>query len=1176
MKKLGLYCLVQSEKYIWDENSEMNGIVGGSEIWAINIANEFANKGYDVYLFGNPESNHTTQNGVRYIKSSEFQQYNNDVDFDYLIFSRSMKEINENIRCKNIYLMLHDTSILDYNPNNFKYIKKIACKSEYQKNAIINKYRIDKNMFFNTFEALHQEWYDGKNDCEKKNKMLFSQGYGRGSRWFVEYVFPLIKEEVPDFEVCFCSYNSEYKDLAFNKEGIKNLYFLPKESLIKEQCESKIWIYPNHGYDTGFGDNVETFSITTIENAYAKCACILGDWGCFSSTLEGYSGFVGNGLYENKFEAMPFDNLENFARQLADDAIKCLKDEEYRKSKVESSYNIAKKYTWKAAAETFEDEFNFVVTPDDLQIYVLALKNYDFLNVDGVIRKPLQLGKALTDKKIFDITDDTGDNISEKNRFFSETTGVYWIWKNALTSKYVGHEHHRRSFKLSNEDVVKVLRKHDIIVPSLIKFDETIEEHYNRLHVKEDLEMCEHVVKDLYPEYSEDYDKIIKYGCNIYVGDNYITTKEIYSEINEFIFSVLFEIEKRYGFKTSEEWKQHAKDSGQKNCPKDHEKNGLKPEDYQMLLFGFLYERLFTLYVLRNIHNVYESELYLIDEIYEAEHMNTMLCCIGRMENNYIREFVDYYKNAVGVTRICLYDNNRDGEDDFNDVIGDYIKDGFVILKNYRNITEPCQFRAYEECYNEYKDDYDWFLFFDIDEFLIFNNGMKISNYLSMKYFKPYDMIHVNWLILGDGGNLYNDGRPLLQRITKPLDINFTTTYDFPDNFHVKSIVRGHLSSIKWNNAHTPIIEGRCCNSSGDDVDGNSPFTPYDFRMCALLHFTTKTASEFADKVNRGFCDGNPISKQSMIEMFFQRNEVTEEKIKIFKDKTGIDVSYLLPYNGEKRDDIKIYTLCYSKKGFKFLDDSVVTPLQVGASRGEDVCSLKDNVGENISDQNYFYVENTGTYWIWKNVHGPKYKGQMQYRRPLSGVDETMDFETIFKDYDVITCEPFYHPDHNKPTEDEPMFIPAETVEGGYAFSNCADDLTLLEIAIKMYYPEYSDDYDKYIKNGGNLYYSNGFIMKAEDYDRYSEFLFGCLEKYLMFANIHSEKELIEHVRYNIEVGKYIRYENNRCTENDVLWQSKIGGFLSERIWTLWLQHNFRNDRIYKLPYIKMEKNMYT
>ena len=557
------------------------------------------------------------------------------------------------------------------------------------------------------------------------------------------------------------------------------------------------------------------------------------------------------------------------------------------------------------------------------------------------------------------------------------------------------------------------------------------------------------------------------------------------------------------------------------------------------------------------------------------DNVSTLLCCIGRLENDYIREYVEYYKK-IGVSNICLYDNNMDGEDDFNDVISDYIDSGFVILKDYRNIKEPCQLKAYTECYYEYKDTYDWFLFFDIDEFIMFSKNISIQEYLSYDCFRPYDMIHVNWLLFGDGGQTINDGRPLLQRIKMPLDVNSKTIYGFPDNFHIKSIVRGGLDELRWNDTpHTPSIKGDCCNGSGIKINKNSPFSPYDYRKSLILHFTTKTVSEFANKINRGFCDGNKTTKKEMAELFFRRNDVTKEKVKILKEKTGIDMGYLLPYEGDKRDDIKIYTLCYAKKSFKFLDDAVITPLQVGADNGVDVCKIKDNVGENISDKNYFYVENTGTYWIWKNVEA-KYKGQMQYRRPLSGVCDTMNFDEIFKDYDVITCEPFYHPGHKEPTKEEPMFIPADTVEGGYAFSNCIDDLSILEMVIKMYHSEYSDDYDKYIKNGANLYYSNAFIMRNEDFDKYSEFLFDCLEKYLSFANINNEKELIEHVKYNLEVGKYIRYEKIGYTDADINWQCKIGGFLSERIWTLWLQHNFNQDRIYRLPYIKMEENMYT
>jgi hypothetical protein len=294
----------------------------------------------------------------------------------------------------------------------------------------------------------------------------------------------------------------------------------------------------------------------------------------------------------------------------------------------------------------------------------------------------------------------------------------------------------------------------------------------------------------------------------------------------------------------------------------------------------------------------------------------------------------------------------------------------------------------------------------------------------------------------------------------------------------------------------------------------------------------------------------------------------------------GLDLSfYLSPEERgiEKDKDIKIYSLCYSRKDFDFLDNKYVTPLQVGAANGTNICYLKDNTGDNISAANFFYIENTGTYWIWKNVKDAKYKGQMQYRRPLEGINDNTDFNKIFEDYDVITCEPFHHPSHKIPTPEEPLVIVADTVEQGYAFSNCYDDLYILEMYIKSKYPEYSADYDKYIKNGPNLYYSNGFIMKAEDYDRYCEFLFDCLLGYLRLSNIESKEGLYEHVKYNIEVGKYQRYPGGKnVPEEAIKWQTEIGGFLSERIWTLWLQHNFPQDRIYRLPYKKMEQGMYT
>ena len=927
METIGIFIGPHFYGKCWDEKNKETRGIGGSELWAIELADEFARSGDKVYIFGVPEYEHECSNGVVYKRYENFFSTIENIKFDRIIMSRRVDAIYDTIPCDNIYLMCHDcviVSAINKDSLRLSKINKIFQQSTYQKEILKSRYGLNDSVFARTYQGIDVESYLHVDDSKKKNKTLLSQGKVRGIEWVIKNVFPLIKAEVPDFEIDLCGYASDYEEDIYKQEGINILGSLTKDELIARQKESKIWIYPNYGIESTGEQCGETFSITTIENAMARCACILGDWGPWHTTLEGYKYFVGNDLYENILTPMKQENWGKFAREIADMAIKCLKDEEYRLKLVEDSYNIAKKYTWKFVADSFREEW-------------------------------------------------------EKER-------------------------------------------------KAVKNDE----------------------------------------------------------------------------------------------------------------------------------------------------LKTMLCCIGRLENQYIREYVEYYKN-LGVSNICLFDNNYDGEDDFRDVIGDYIDSGFVILKDYRN-RKVCQLDAYNECYSIYGNEYDWIAFFDIDEFMFIHGNNTINEYLSQKEFSNYDMIHINWLLLGDGDVLKNDGSPLLQRITKPLDINLQTQYSFPDNFHVKSIIRGGLKKVIWNQtSHTPTNDIKCCDASGDKCRCNSPFTPYDFRKAGLLHFTTKTAEEFAIKVKRGFPDGNPTTKEQMIESFFKRNKVTKEKIQIFNDILGVDMSHLLPYEGEKNKDIQIYSLCYSKKNFKFLNDSVITPLQVGAANGTNVCELKDNIGDNISDKNYFYIENTGTYWIWKNVTGAKYKGQMQYRRPLDGVNENLDFDDVFSRYKVITCEPFNHPANSQPTNENPMFIPAMTVEQGYAFSNCIDDLRVIEMVIELYYPEYKESYIKYIKNGENLYYSNGFIMKSEDFDKYCEFLFDCLDKYQQFVDVSTPQKLMERVVYNMEVGKYPKHMSPETrTKEGIRWQMSIGGFLSERLWTLWLLHNFKDEEIMKLPYNKMEENMYT
>ena len=44
--------------------------------------------------------------------------------------------------------------------------------------------------------------------------------------------------------------------------------------------------------------------------------------------------------------------------------------------------------------------------------------------------RPIEVGAACRDQFLYELKDNTGDNISAENPYYAELTGLYWIWKN--------------------------------------------------------------------------------------------------------------------------------------------------------------------------------------------------------------------------------------------------------------------------------------------------------------------------------------------------------------------------------------------------------------------------------------------------------------------------------------------------------------------------------------------------------------------------------------------------------------------------------------------------------------------------------------------------------------------------------------------------------------------------
>ncbi len=98
----------------------------------------------------------------------------------------------------------------------------------------------------------------------------------------------------------------------------------------------------------------------------------------------------------------------------------------------------------------------------DIKIIVATHKQYPLLEDDRYL--PVFVGAASSDLDLPYQRDDEGENISIKNPYYSELTGLYWAYKN-LKADYIGLCHYHRYMDLSDvviENCNVILPKKDI------------------------------------------------------------------------------------------------------------------------------------------------------------------------------------------------------------------------------------------------------------------------------------------------------------------------------------------------------------------------------------------------------------------------------------------------------------------------------------------------------------------------------------------------------------------------------------------------------------------------------------------------------------------------------------------------------------------------------------------
>jgi hypothetical protein len=245
-----------------------------------------------------------------------------------------------------------------------------------------------------------------------------------------------------------------------------------------------------------------------------------------------------------------------------------------------------------------------------IKIYVFHYKNGTVLKTDPIY-EPIMAGNALLSGNNTIPGDDTGENISTKNKYYSELTGIYWVWKNTRQD-ITGTCHYRRFYTakpepflyklkrlfyysaglykkrfgliyaentelfgpriITNQEVTELLSQYDAILPQARKLKYTVETHYHRYHNMDDLNLLKSVLTEKYPEFLEAFHAVLK-GKRLYANNMFILKDEHFQEFMSWWFDMLFEFERRIDLN--------------------------KYTDYQKRILGFMAERLLTIWFMK-------------------------------------------------------------------------------------------------------------------------------------------------------------------------------------------------------------------------------------------------------------------------------------------------------------------------------------------------------------------------------------------------------------------------------------------------------------------------------------------------------------------------------------------------------------------------------------------------
>lgn len=191
----------------------------------------------------------------------------------------------------------------------------------------------------------------------------------------------------------------------------------------------------------------------------------------------------------------------------------------------------------------------------NIKIYAMTHKGFDV--PEDSMYQPLHVGREGKDDLGYP-GDNTGENISHLNCYYSELTGFYWLWKNCKDLDYIGTCHYRRfllnrqNLMFTKDELESLLQEYDVITTKRVILNNSYHYGFSANHNIHALDTAGEVIRDLYPDYYDAYITLVHQN-ETYFGNMIITSKVLFDEYCEWLFTIFAEVEKRINLDTDED-----------------------------------------------------------------------------------------------------------------------------------------------------------------------------------------------------------------------------------------------------------------------------------------------------------------------------------------------------------------------------------------------------------------------------------------------------------------------------------------------------------------------------------------------------------------------------------------------------------------------------------------------